>query len=190
MEQNEILRNGGYLIKRQIGSRTNYYHLLQYVKEGKVVRVKRGVYALRDSLAKSMIDVEKIVPGGVICLYSAWSFYELTTQIPTAYNIAVEKSRKIKLPDDIPVEISYWSKVPFQLGVTEQCIDGFQVKIYDLEKSVCDAIKFRNKIGIDVSSEILRNYLHRPDRNLNKLNKYAAVMRVKNTLDNLIGYMI
>ena len=66
----------------------------------------------------------------------------------------------------------------------------YKVQIYDLEKSVCDAIKFRNKIGVDVSSEILKNYLKRQDRDLTKLNEYSHKMRIAGILTPLISYMI
>ncbi len=62
-------------------------------------------------------------------------------------------------------------------------MNGYNVQIYDLEKSVCDAIKFRNKVGIDVMSEVLRNYLQRADRNISKLEKYARELRLYSTLE-------
>ena len=109
-------------------------------------------------------DVERLVPGGILCAYSAWSHYGLTTQIPLSYCIAIERSRKVTLPEYPPIELFFLSKSVFELGVSETVIEGFQVKIYDMEKSVCDAVKYRNRIGIDVSSEILHNYLSRKDR--------------------------
>ena len=57
-------------------------------------------------------------------------------------------------------------------------IDGFNIRLYDVERCVCDAIKFRNKVGMDVCSEIINNYLERPDRNLSKLMDYARRLRV------------
>lgn len=74
--------------------------------------------------------------------------------------------------------------------MSQREIDGYKVKIYDLEKSVCDAVKFRNKVGIDISSEILKNYLKRSDKNLTRLNEYAKRMRVANTMNSLIDYLV
>jgi hypothetical protein len=82
------------------------------------------------------------------------------------------------------------SKGIFQLGVSEAVIEGFQVKIYDMEKSVCDAVKYRNRIGIDVSSEILRNYLSRKDCDITRLYSYANAMRLGKRMDELVKYMI
>jgi predicted transcriptional regulator of viral defense system len=94
------------------------------------------------------------------------------------------------LPDYPPVSLYYWSQSVFELGISEREIEGYKVRVYDLEKSVCDAVKFRNKIGIDISSEILKNYLVRSDRNLTRLNEYAKKMRVANIMKGLIDYLV
>lgn len=167
-----------------------YDQLLAEVANGNVVRIRNGIYALPEEMAKTMIDVEKIVPGGVVCMYSAWAYYELTTKLPPDICIAIEKKRKVILPDYPPVALYYWSQSVFELGISEREIEGYKVRVYDLEKSVCDAVKFRNKIGIDISSEILKNYLVRSDRNLTRLNEYAKKMRVANIMKGLIDYLV
>ena len=176
-------KNKGYLTRKQLPDKPTYNHLLKLVNEGIIERVKQGVY--RDAnvaFDNTMIDIGKIVPGGVLCLYSAWAYYELSVQIPQAFNIAIEKNRKILLPVYPPITLYYWKREYQELGVTRQRIGGYTVKIYDLEKSVCDAVKYRTKIGIDVTSEILKNYLKRKDRNLSKLMGYAKQMRIEKTL--------
>ena len=176
-------KNKGYLTKKQLPDKSTYNHLLQLTDEGIVERVKWGVYHYENaSFDNTMIDVEKIVPGGVLCLFSAWKHYELTVQIPQSFNIAIEKNRKVSLPNYPPITLYYWIHEYQELGVTTQKIGSYTVKIYDLEKSVCDAIKYRTKIGLDVAAEILKNYLRRKDRNLSKLMGYAKIMRVEKTL--------
>ena len=182
---------GGYIRAKDIkDNRPMYDQLLTEVAKGNVVRLRNGIYALPDEMAKTMIDVERVVPGGILCMYSAWAYYELTTKLPPGICIAIEKKRKVILPDYPPISLYYWSQSALEIGVTKQEIDGYNVRIYDLEKSVCDALKFRNKIGIDISSEILKNYLKRPDRNLTRLNEYAKRMSVANTMNNLIDYLV
>ena len=68
------------------------------------------------------------------------------------------------------------------LGVEEQIISGYSIKVYNLERSVCDAIKYRNKIGIEICSEILNNYLILPNRNITLLMDYANKLRIAKTL--------
>lgn len=186
-----IKSQGGYIRAKDLkDNRPMYDQLLSEVAKGNVVRLRNGIYALPDEMAKTMVDVETIVPGGILCMYSAWAYYELTTKLPPEICIAIEKKRKVTLPAYPPILLYYWSQTTFELGVVQQEIDGYKVKIYDLEKSVCDAVKFRNKIGIDISSEILKNYLKRPDKNLTRLNEYAKRMRVANIINGLIDYMV
>ena len=171
-----------YISVKDIAKRVAYYKVLQAARDGILTRIKRGVYATDDHLASLMLDVSKVVPDGVLCLYSAWSHYQLTTQIPQEYCIAIKRGRKITLPDYPPIILYHWSDIPFKLGITETEIEGFKVKIYDIEKCVCDAVKYRNKIGIDVCTEIIKEYMKRKDRNISKLMKYAAQLRVATTL--------
>ena len=188
--QDYMNQNGGYISSAEAKAQSLYNQLLYEVEKGTIIRVRRGVYALNEGLAKPMVDVGRLVPGGVLCMYSAWSYYSLTTQIPQSYCIAIERSRKVVLPEYPPIELYFFSNNIFELGVSETVIEGFKVNVYDLEKSVCDAIKYRNKIGIDVSSEILRNYLKRKDCNIARLYSYASAMRIGKRTDELVKYMI
>ena len=183
-------QQGGYIATKDIGSRAMYDQLLMEVERGNVVRVRTGVYALPDEMAKPMADIGRLVPDGVVCMFTAWEHYDLTTKLPPGICVAIEKNRKVRLPDYPPIILYYWTQGVYELGVSNAVIDGYSVKIYDMEKSVCDAVKFRNKIGLDVSSEILKNYLRRSDRNLERLHDYARKMRIDTTLSNLITYLL
>lgn len=82
------------------------------------------------------------------------------------------------MPDYPPIILNYWDRSIYSVGIVRRQINGFEIPIYDMEKSVCDAIRCRNKIGIDVSSEILKNYLSRKERNITRLAAYAKSMRI------------
>ncbi len=177
-----INENGGFIKKSELSSYYEYRRVLALVKNGTIVRVRQGVYALPDSLANVMYDVERIVPGGILCSYSAWAHYNLTTQIPYGIFIAIRRGRKVRLPDFPPITLCSVSKDLLNLGVTKSIVGGYECSIYDVERCVCDAIKVRNKIGIDVCSEIVNEYLKRPSRNLVLLTEYAKKLRVEATL--------
>lgn len=185
--KNLIEENGGYITRKQIiGSRYLYYRLLESVKSGEIIRLKPGVYCIEDVMAHTMIDLDKIIPEGVLCLYSAWAHYELTTQIPQGFYVAIPRKRKVTLPDYPPIILNYWDNSTYATGIKRERIDGIEVSIYDMEKSVCDALRYRNKIGIDVSSEILRNYLSRKERNITRLASYAKSMRIAGVLNSYL----
>jgi len=168
----------------------SYYGIRKSIEEGSMVRLKHGVYASPESLADTMIDIEYVVPGGVLCLFSAWSHYGLTTQIPDAFYVAVEKHRKVVVPHFPPVKLCYWEQKYYEMGVIEAEVSNHRVRVYDLEKSVCDAVKFRNKIGPDVAAEVLKTYLSRKDRNIARLMSYARQMRVANTMKNHLEILL
>lgn len=163
--------------------RAQYYATLQKAKQGELVRVKRGVYAEEIALADVMVDVESLIPGGILCMFSAWEHYELTTQVPQQYDIAIKRGRKVVVPQYPNFKLHNLSDKALSIGVTTETISGYRVKIFDIEKCVCDAVKFRNKIGIDVCTEIVKNYLKRSDRNIAKLMKYAKILRVAKILE-------
>ena len=106
--------------------------------------------------------------------------------MPQAFHVAIRRDRKITLPSFPKMELHYYTETVLGVGVMKINIDGLNLRMYDVERCVCDAVKFRNKIGMDVCSEILDNYLKRPNRNLSKLMTYARKLRVGTTLEQYL----
>jgi len=183
-------QNSGYLVRKQIPDKSSYNQLLKMIDKGNVIRIKSGVYCYEDIYSGTMIDVEKVVPDGVLCLFSTWSHYGLSTSIPDSFNVAIERNRKVTLPLYPPIQLYRWKKEYYELGITTEKMYDFSVKIYDLEKTVCDAVKFRNKVGLDIAIEVVQNYMRRKDRNLNKLSRYATIMRIETIMQNMIMPLI
>ena len=181
-----IERKGGYTTVGELSSDSEYRRVLRAVERGEMQKIRHGVYANADALASTMIDVERIVPRGVLCLYSAFSYYNLSTQIQGGWCIAIERKRKIVLPDYPIIDLYYWMGNNLEFGIVTQNISGFDVRITDLERTVCDAVKYRNKIGMDVCGEILNSYLKREDKDLGLLHEYARKLRVDNVLTNYL----
>ena len=106
-----FIRNKGYISSNELESRTMRNHMQKLIEQDKVSRIKRGVYCLNEEISKrQMIDIERIIPGAVLCLYSAWNHYQLTLTIPNAFHLAVEKSRKITLPNHPKIIGTYLQK--------------------------------------------------------------------------------
>lgn len=167
-------------------SRSAYYKLLEGVKEGNMVCIRRGVYATMEQLADTMIDLHVVIPNGILCLFSAWSIHGLTTSLPQAYHVAIKRGRKIQLPEYPSIRLYFITDSLINLGVEERTISGYKVKVYNLERSVCDAIKYRNKVGMEICSEVVNNYLALPNRNLTRLMDYAGKLRVTKTLEKYL----
>lgn len=182
----DMIQNDNGIIRADRDNNTEYRKILAAAKEGELVRLRKGLYADPDALTGNIVDMEAIVPGGILCLYSAWSNYNLTTQVPDAFYVAVSRSRKIKLPAFPDIKLVFQRNELLEIGKIEIEEQGIKVLITDIERSVCDAIKYRNKIGIDVMTEIIDNYLRRTDRNLSKLTEYAKKLRVYSTLHQIL----
>ena len=172
-------------------SPADYRRFLREVHDNEsYVKIKNGLYASLDVLANDWVDIDKIIPGGILCHYSAWHFYGMTTQVPDSFHIAIDRNRKVKLPYMPDITLVYQSSNILELGVQTVLADDFSIRIYDRERSVCDAVKYRNKIGIDVMSEILNTYLKYEGRNLDRLLKYAATLRVQSILKRYLEIML
>ena len=118
------------------------------------------------------------VPAGVVCLLSAAVYYNLTTYRPDAVDVAIQRKSKVStLPDWPEVKLYYYTDERFELGI-ETIKDGKNhFRIYDIEKTVVDIVFYREKVGIEETKKILTNYLRRKDRNINRLVKYAELMK-------------
>lgn len=180
----------GILTPHDIDEEGRYYFVRKAMDAGDVIRLKNGVYATREGLANTMVDVECIVPGGVLCLYSAWEHYGLTTQLPGSIYVAVEKHRKVVVPEFPPITLCYWEQKYYEMGIVEAEIAGIKLHIYDMERSVCDVVRFRNKVGLDVMTEVLRTYLRRKDRNISRLTEYAKNMRIGARMTQYLNVMV
>lgn len=172
------------IVKEQ--GRSKYYKMLDKARQGDLIQICRGIYATSEQLSGNMIDIDAVVKGGILCLWSAWNIHKLTTSMPQAFHIAIRRGRKVTVPAFPQIEIHHYTEKILNVGVMKMTIDGFAVNVYDVEKCVCDAVKFRNKIGTDVCSEIISNYLERPERNISKLIDYAKLLRVHTTLEKYL----
>ena len=181
---------GGTISTTDIPHMAEYKRLLRAKERGDLIKLRQGIYAVPEALLNTMIDVERIVPKGVVCLYNAWAYHQLSKTVPPAFCIAIDNKRKVEIPETLPIKLYYWKKENLEFGIMEAEISGFHVRITDLERSVCDAVKYRNKLGLDVCAEVIRSYLSKPNRNLSRLQDYAKRLRVFNTLKNYVEIAI
>lgn len=154
------------------------------VAADKIERVGRGLYRAKDAEVTenySLLQAALLVPKGVVCLLSALRYHELTTQAPFEVWLAIDNKAWKPTVSDVPLRIHYFTGAALTEGVEEHSIEGVPVKIYSAAKTVADCFKFRNKIGIDVALEALREYFKQrlPEKDL---WHYAEICRVKNVI--------
>jgi predicted transcriptional regulator of viral defense system len=159
--------------------------LFRLVEEGRVVRQARGIYALADHApgeAYTLAHVAKRVPDGVFCLFTALRFHELTTQSPAEVWIALpEKARRPRL--DFPrLRVARFSGPALTQGVEEHRVEGVRIRVYSAAKTVADCFKYRNKVGIDVAVEALRDFSRKHRGGANDLARFARICRVSRVM--------
>ena len=186
----EFIANQGYLRTNGNRTRTEWRELRKLQENNTIVKIKKGLYRLNDLDCDQKIEVAKIIPNGIFCLFTAWHHYNLSVYNPFEFYVSIPKNQKLILPPYPPVKLFYWIDKYYLLGITEIYIENQIVKIYDLEKSICDALRFRNKVGIDTVSEVLKNYLKRNDKNLNKLWQYSRLLRIEKLMKETITIML
>jgi len=131
------------------------------------------------------------VEEGIVCLMSAAVYYGVSTFRMQHIDVAIEQKAKINiLPDWPDLKLYYFSNQRYILGIETIKIDGGAFKIYDLEKTVCDLLSYRHKYGLEDALSVLKNYLRRTDKDLNKLIKYAKKLRVYEVLKKYLEVLL
>jgi len=155
-------------------------------KQGKVERLGRGVYGLPDrriTEQHSLAEAAKKVPNGVVCLLSALRFHNLTTQSP--FEVWMALDRKAWLPKPGPglkFRFYRFSGKALTAGVEQHVVDGVPVRVYGVAKTVADCFKYRNKIGLDVALEALREAPRERKATSEEIHRYARICRVENVM--------
>jgi predicted transcriptional regulator of viral defense system len=154
--------------------------LRRMTNNGELIRVGRGLYMLPEvdiTENHSSVEAMKRYPGGVLCLISALRFHDIGTQIP--YEIwLMRQDRKAAPHDHLPVHFIYSSGAAFKYGVEMHSIEGTEFPVYSPAKTVADCFKYRNKIGLDVALEALKEGWRARQFTMNELHEAATICRV------------
>jgi predicted transcriptional regulator of viral defense system len=146
-----------------------------------VRQVGRGLYVAEGSRVTehhTLVEATKRVPHGVICLLSALRFHGLTTQAPHQVWMGIAHKARRPRADYPPLRIMHFSGEALSYGVREKKLEGVIVRVFDPAKTVADCFKFRNKIGLDVALEALRDCYRQKKATMDELFMAARVCRV------------
>jgi predicted transcriptional regulator of viral defense system len=122
------------------------------------------------------------VPKGVICLISALSWHEMTSEIPHEIYLALPRGAEPPRLEHPPLRIFWFQGAAFAEGVEEHVVDGNPVRIYSPEKTLADSFKYRNKIGLDVVLEALKLYRRRKRFKVDELMHFAPICRMEKVM--------
>ena len=168
---------------KQVGATSS--QLRGLVASGTITRSARGLYRLSDhefTESHSLVEAVRKQSKGVVCLLSALSFHEIGTQLPYQVWLAVPYGTRIAKSNGVPLRVVVATSPGYEAGIESHLIEGVDVAVYSIAKTVADCFKFRNKIGLDVALEALREVLRERRCNRDELRQYAKTNRVENIM--------
>src|SRR6185437_2206242 len=176
VRQNQIVRPRDI---ESIGIPREY--LLRLQRQGKLVRSGRGIYTLPEAAITerhTYAEGAKRVPEAVLCLLSALDFHQITTHNPASIWIALRKGARKPAMTSPSIKVIRLTEPSLVAGIEKHQVEGITVRVYSAAKTVADCFKFRNKIGIDVAIEALKDCLDQKKANVSEIYRYAKICRV------------
>lgn len=191
-EYKEIFnRYGGIMRTEQLlAEKISYNSIQQLIQQDYVEKVRYGYYQWIDKEDFSEIGtVIHLFPDAILCMDTALWHYMYSDRTPREWHLAVSKdSGKSRFSIDYPFVKPYYAEPTIlELGLTTSTIDGHQVRIYDKDRTICDCLRYRNKMDKEIFNKAIQNYIYDSEKNLSKLLEYSEMLRVKKIAKDLIG---
>ena len=182
--ENKILnlfKNGYLTTKDVVNNNIPRTYLTKLVKEGKIERISRGVYAKKNVLVDEFVVLQSKSKNAIYSNTTALYLYGFSNRIPIKYDITINNGYNGTLQKDNNVNLFYTKKELLDLGVINYKLDsGNIIRVYDLDKTICDIIKNKKKIDAEIFNKAIREYFYSRKKNTLKLYEYAKKMNIYN----------
>jgi len=150
------------------------------MQEGLLERVRPGHYIGNQDIISDIEITSKLIPMGVLCLFTAIEHYDLAMVNPTEICIALPRGATCPvLPRNLFIKIYHMTSSHFEAGIAEIEVNGIMVRMYDAEKTVCDCFKYDHEVEKGIALKALKNYMSSGNRNIQKLLEYAKLLGKK-----------
>ena len=182
----QLVRKAGLLRPRDLQSAgIPRAYLTQLVEQGKLLKPGRGLYVHADtSLTEnhSFAEAAKLAPKGIVCLLSALRFHDLTTENPAEVWLAIPRETRRPKSGVPALRIMQFSGEMLTSGIEKHMIEGVEVTVYSVAKTVADCFRFRNRIGVNIAVEALRDTWQNKKATADQLWHFAKICRVLNVM--------
>jgi predicted transcriptional regulator of viral defense system len=183
--------NHGIIKTSDITSRGIHNRVLEkLVNEGQLVKLKRGIYQwVEEGELEDLEILVRLIPDAVIFLHSALFYHGYTDRTPDCFHIAVDRNcNKRKLKFDYPQIKPYFMKKEYLgIGIKEVLINEIKVKIFDKERTICDVLRYSNKIDKEVVNKAIQSYVNDRSKDINKLIDYSKKLNIYKKVQIYIG---
>lgn len=187
-----IQKNNGYITTKEVvANGINKVFLTNMVRNGSIVRISRGYYGLpnyiEDEYYKIFLKSKNVRFSGATALY----LHNLSDRSPLVYNITLPYDYSGILQKNKNVIINFVKRDLLDLGVMEMISPfGMKIKVYDIERTICDIIKNKNKMDSEIFSKALKEYARSKNKNLSKLSKYARIMNIEKKVNEYMEILL
>lgn len=186
--ENKILNlfNSSYLTTKDVvNNNIPRTYLTKLVKENVIERVRRGVYVKKDVLVDEFVILQSKSKNAIYSNTTALYLYGFSNRIPIKYDITINNGYNGSLQKEDNVNLFYTKKELLDLGVINYKLDsGNVIRVYDLDKTICDIIKNKKKIDAEIFNKAIREYFYSKKKNTLKLYEYAKKMNIYNKVRN------
>ncbi len=176
-----VEKNNGILTTKMLEeNKIHRQYLKNLVDTGYLIKVSRGMYVKPDKDINEYYIVGEQYKSGIFSHNTALYFYNLTDRTP--FELDLTFANNIRVSNDI-INAHYINKERLEVGLTtKEMEDGTKIKLYNMERTICDIIRDRNKIDTQILNFALKEYMKKKEKNLNLLYEYARIFKVSKIL--------
>jgi predicted transcriptional regulator of viral defense system len=186
----KIFEDNNGIIERADIADIHYRHINKLLKDGIITRLKRGTYLWVDGMEKDELEILlKLIPDAILCMESALYYHGYTDRTPEYWTIAISRTiNKNKLKIIYPPIKPYYVESDYlELGLSETYINEIKVRIYNKERSICDILKYANKLDREIVNKAIQSYVKDPKKNISLLLEYGNKLRVSKKIQTWLG---
>lgn len=187
-----LKKNNGIITAKEVEEiGINSKILTRMIEKGIIERVSRGVYISADTLEDKYFIIQAICKKGIFSHETALYFHDLCDRTPIKYQLTIPSYYNNVLIKDKNYQFFYLKDELYEIGITEMKTPyGNKVKVYDLERTICDIIRNKKKIEIALFADSMKRYAERKDRNAIKLHKYAKLFNVEDEVRKYLEVLL
>lgn len=189
----EIIKNNkGYITTNELtNNNIAKVYLTNMVKKGIIKRIKRGYYGLMNYIEDNFYKIYSKSKSVRFSLNTALYLNNLTDRTPLVYNITLPQGYSGALQKEDNLIITYVKKELLDLGVEEVLSPfGMKIKVYNSERTICDIIKYKNKMDAEIFAKALNIYVNSNTKNLNRLMEYSKIMNIEKKVKRIMEVLL
>ncbi|MCI8547764.1 MAG: hypothetical protein HFJ38_02615 [Bacilli bacterium] len=187
-----VEKNNGYVTTKEVVKNgINKTFLTNMVKNGTLVRISRGYYGLPNYIEDEYYKIASKSRNARFSMATALYLHNLSDRTPLVYNITLPFGYSGVLQKEKNVILNFVKRELLDLGVIEITSPfGMKIKVYDIERTICDIIKNKNKMDAEIFSKALKDYAKSKNKNLSKLTKYANAMNIEKKVSEYMEVLL